>query len=243
MPDQGTDDGRSRDSGIDPRDSRPIEPESAKLTRPSLYRWILFLLVVLYMVFSYYRAPLLTRAGAYLIVRHEPQRSDLIVCLAGGGIERGLAAADAYHGGLAPRIFIAREELPDGYETLLSKGVHYPESREMTMMILRGLGVPDSALLTSDQIARSTMDEAGIVRSMAGKAGYGSLILITSPPHSRRCWLTFRKVFEKDKVRILSLPSTHSGYKAETWWKERRYQREVIIEYQKLLFYLLKYIL
>ena len=114
-----------------------------------------FLFILLYIVLSYYRTPILTRLGTYLIVQHEPVKSDLIVCLSGGNIERGMASADAYHKGLATRIFIAREELPDGYETLREKGVHYPEAREMTMMILRGLGVPDAALMTSDQVARA----------------------------------------------------------------------------------------
>jgi uncharacterized SAM-binding protein YcdF (DUF218 family) len=154
-----------------------------------------------------------------------------------------MASADAYHKGLAPRIFIARQELPDGYETLREKGVHYPEAKEMTMMVLRGLGVPDAALMTSEQIAKSTIDEAVIIRGVAEENGYRSIILVTSPTHSRRCWLTFRKVFEKDQVRLQSLPSTYSGFRPNDWWKERKYLREVIIEYQKLIFYALKYLL
>jgi hypothetical protein len=42
---------------------------------------------------------------------------------------------------------------------------------------------------------------------------------------------------EKEGVRIQVAPSPYSGFRAEDWWKTRRYVREVIVEYQKLLFY------
>ncbi len=220
-----------------------LEPERGKVTRTGPFKWLFFLFVVIYILLSYYHAPILTRLGRYLIVEHDPQKSDLIVCLAGGNIERGLATADAYHKGLAPRIFLGREELPDGYYLLEEKGLHYPESVDLLIMILKGLGIPGSALFISDQPVKSTFDEAKVVKDLAVKNGYHSLILVTSPTHSRRAWLVFRKVFKDEKVRILAIPSKYSEFRPEDWWKKRRYIREVIIEYQKLVYYALKYLI
>jgi len=223
------------------RDIGPLEPEKGKLPKTGLFKWIFFLFVVVYILISYYHAPILTRLGRYLIVEHDLQKSDLIVCLAGGNIERGLATADVYHKGLAPRIFLGREEFPDGYSLLKEKGLNYPESVDLLIMILKGLGIPRSALLISDRPVKSTFDEAKTVKALAVKNGYRSLILVTSPTHSRRAWLVFRKVFEDEKVRILALPSKYSEFRPEEWWKKSRYIRVVIIEYQKLIFYALKY--
>lgn len=224
------------------KDAKPVEPERKKLGRAGLLKWLFFLLALLYVLFSYYHTPILTLLGRYLIVEHPPQKSDLIVCLAGGNVERGLAVADAYQKGLAPRIFMAREVPPDGFALLKERGVGYPENVDLMVNLLEGLGIPQSAFLTSDRPSKSTFEEATLVRELVKKSNYNSLIIITTPYHCRRAWLTFRKVFEKSDVRILMLPSSYSDFKPADWWKKRRYVREVIIEYQKLIYYRLKYL-
>lgn len=221
---------------------KPIEPEGRKPGRAGLLKWLFFLLAIIYILFSYYHAPILTRLGRYLIVEHLPQKSDIIICLAGGNVDRGLAVADAYKQGLALRIFMAREEPPDGYELLKERGINYPESVDLMIMLLEGLGIPRSAFLSSDRTVKSTYEEAKLVREIVKNGGYTSLIVITSPIHSRRAWFTFRKVFEEKDVRILMLPSSYSDFKPEGWWKKRRYLKEVIIEYEKLIYYMIKYL-
>jgi uncharacterized SAM-binding protein YcdF (DUF218 family) len=221
-------------------DNRPIEPESKKLTRPGIFKWIIFIIFIAYLLLSYFHAPILTRIGSYLIVEHPLEKADLVVCLMGRPVERGLAAAEVYSKGLAPQIIIAREELPDGYAVLGEKKVHYPESRDLLVMMLQGLGVPRSALVTSERFVGSTFDEARALRELVIKNGYGSLIIVTSPTHTKRAWLTFKKVFEKDKVKIMVAPSQYSDFKSDSWWKKEKYVQEVIIEYQKLLYYTFK---
>lgn len=223
------------------QDSKPIEPERKKLGKPSLLKWLFFLFALIYILLSYYHAPMLTGLGRYLIVRHTPQNSDLIVCLAGENVDRGLAVADAYERGLAKRIFMVREDPPDGFAMLEQRGVKYPENVDLMMMLLEGLGVPQSAFYTSDGCAASTFEEALLVRGFVDKGGYSSLIVITSPVHSRRAWLAFRKVFDDKDVRISMLPSSYSNFKPEAWWKDRKYLKEVIIEYEKLMYYTFKY--
>jgi uncharacterized SAM-binding protein YcdF (DUF218 family) len=224
------------------QDSKPIEPERKRMGKAWVLKWLFFLLAIFYVLLSYYRVPILTGLGRYLIVEHPPQKSDLIVGLAGGNVDRGLAVADAYGKGLAPRIFVAREDPPDGYALLKERGVNYPESVDLMRIILEGLGIPRSAFLTSDRQAKSTFEEANLVKDVVMKSGYSSIIVITTPYHSRRAWLTFRKVFEENDVRLLMLPSPYSDFNPADWWKKRRYLREVIIEYQKLIYYTLKYL-
>ncbi len=224
------------------QDSKPIEPERKRMGKAWVLKWLFFLLAIFYVILSYYHAPILTGLGRYLIVEHPPQKSDLIVCLAGANVDRGLAVADAYGKGLAPRIFVAREVPPDGYELLEERGVNYPQSVDLMRMLLEGLGIPRSAFLTSDRPSKSTFEEANLVKDVVMKNGYSSIIVITTPYHSRRAWLTFRKVFEENDVRLLMLPSPYSDFNPTDWWKKRRYLREVIIEYQKLIYYALKYL-
>ena len=221
--------------------SGPIEPERLKVTRANLLKWLFFLLVVLYMLSSYFRVPILTRLGQFLVVADVPQKSDLIVCLAGGNIERGLATADLYKQGLAPLVLLTWEVPPDGYGLLKERGLHYPENVDLLRMVLRGLGVPDAALLKGDRRIASTYDEAVLVKALVEKRGYGSIILVTSPPHSRRTWMTFKRVLREADCRIFVVPTPYSGFNPTDWWKKPKYLRQAVLEYQELFFYLLRY--
>ena len=222
-------------------DKRPIEPQGRKVTRPRILKWVIFLVFIAYILISYYRAPILTSFGNYLVVGHSLKKADLIVCMMGRPVERGLAAAELYGMGLATKIFVGREELPNGYAVLEEKKVHYPESRDLLIMMLEGLGVPRSDCIASDNFVDSTFEEAKIVKEIALKQGYRTLIIVTSPMHARRALLTFKKVFGKDDVKIMMLPSKFSDFRSNDWWKKKKYLREVIIEYQKLLYFALKY--
>lgn len=207
----------------------------------TILKWLVFLFVIIYVLISFYHAPILTRLGRYLVLEHPPEKSDLIVCMGGENIERGLATADAYKEGLAPNIYISKEKIPDGYDLLKDKGINYQITADLLEKLLLDLGVPGSAIIRSDSEVDNTWDEVRFIREEVEKRGFKSIIIITSPIHTRRSWLTFRKVFVDSDVRILSLPSKYSRFNVSDWWKERSYLRDVLLEYEKLIYYILKY--
>lgn len=221
-------------------DSTPIEPEGSKVSGIARLRWLFFAIALIYVLLSAYRVPILKSVGQYLVVEHPPVKSDLLVCLAGENVERGLTAADLYNRGLASKIFVARELIPDGYDILRRRGASYPESRDLMVSMLEGLGVPGSAVLTADTPSESTITEAALVAKVVKENNVRSVILVTSPTHSRRAWLVFKKAMEKEGVRILVVPSPYSKFKAEEWWKNRRDAKEVLLEYEKLVYYFFK---
>jgi uncharacterized SAM-binding protein YcdF (DUF218 family) len=237
---KNTEGGRPPEDSSPMPDAKPIEPESAPSTSLSVFKWVLIIAVFCYILLSYFHGSILTQLGKYLVVQNPAAKSDLIVCLAGGDVERGLASADLFSRGLAPRIFIAREPIPDGLETLRQKGIAYPESVDRVAMIFRGMGVPESAVIRGDQPVQSTFEEAERVGALIKEKKYRSLILVTSPTHSRRAGLTFRQVIPDRDIRITVIPTPYSKFRAEDWWKTRGYVREVIVEYQKLIYYKLQ---
>jgi len=124
----------------------------------------------------------------------------------------------------------------------MERGLNYPENKDLLLMLLKGLGVPRDALLISDQSVGSLFEEAELVKKVVEDRGYRSIIVITSPTHSRRAWLTFRRVFRgNENIRILMTPTTYSNFKPEDWWKKGPYSQEVIAEYGKLILNSLKY--
>jgi uncharacterized SAM-binding protein YcdF (DUF218 family) len=197
----------------------------------SAIRWVIIILVIAYFLLSSYRVPILMKLGQYLVVEHKAKKADLIVCLVGGDVERPLATVDVYRQGLAPYVFRAQKQKPDGLDYLKRQ------------LVMRGFDIPDNVILTSNEGVDSTIDEARLVRKVVLDRGFKSVIIVTSPIHSRRAWLTFKKVFEDDKVEIISLPSRYQLFNPQEWWKERKYAREVIIEYEKLIYYRFAYLL
>jgi uncharacterized SAM-binding protein YcdF (DUF218 family) len=209
----------------------------------SIFRWVIVFLVIIYFLLSSYRVPLLIQMGKYLIVEHEPRKGDLIVCVAGRNVERALAVVDVYRQGLGPYILRAKEEKPDSFDYLKGQVKGYPTGFDLFELIMEGFKIPEKVILSPDERVGSTIDEARLVRKLVLERGFQSVIVVTSLTHSRRAWLTFKKVFKDDNVEIISLPSHYQLFDPKDWWKKRKYAREVIIEYEKLIYYKIAYLI
>jgi len=207
----------------------------------SLLKWLFLIVFILYFVITAYRIPLLVQLGEYLIVEHKPQKADLIVCLGGPGVANALAAVDVFQKGLAPYLLKAKEIEADGLDYLKAKVKDYPTELDLFAIITEGVGIPGEAIISPEKRVGSTIEEAELVRTLVLDKGYTSLILVTSLTHSRRAYLTFRRVFKDSKVQLISLPSHYQQFSPKDWWKKRAYTKELIIEYQKLIYYKFKY--
>jgi hypothetical protein len=228
QPDTGT--------GMDPSspENRPIEPEKSRFWGPGILKWVFFLLIVAYAVVSYYHVPILTAMGNYLILRHPTKAADLIVCTPGPPLEQGLTAADLYHQGLAPLIYIPREPPPAGLRTLLEKGGTYPETSELFIQVLKGMAVPESAWVVGIDPVDGVREEAEELGEWLQRGEVGSLIVVTPPWRARRTHTVFTRILGKKEGAILMAPSRYSDFQAHTWWQHDRYKDLVIIEYQRL---------
>jgi hypothetical protein len=220
-----------------PVENRPIEPEVGRLGGSSILRWILFLLIIGYAALSYYRVPVLTALGKYLILEHPLKRADLIVCTPGPPMEQGLTAAELYQRGLAPRIFIPQEPPPAGLDILKEEGGRYPDASELFMETLKGLNVPESACTVGNRAVDGVWEEAEELRKYIVGKEISSMIIVTSAPRARQTYLAFKNILDGKEVEIMMSPSRYSGFKADSWWKRDRYISDAIMEYQKLAYY------
>ena len=214
-----------------------------KVTKFAFYKVLLFIFIALYFVVTLYRIPLLTSLGRYLIVEHEAEKADVIVCLAGKNVERSLAVVDAYRKGLAPYIFMAKKSKPDGFEYLTKKVRTYPADFDLFTSIMEGFQIPEKVILSPVDRVDNTLDEARLVHKFVLERGFKSLILITSLTHSRRAWLTFTKVFKDDGIKIISLPSHYQLFNPKDWWRKRKCIKDLVLEYQKVVYYKIAYLI
>ncbi len=202
------------------------------------YRRYLLALVAMASIAIVAWRPFLTEVGSFLIVRDVPVAADAIVVLSGSLPDRILEAVDLYHAGYAPRIFLTREPLLPGFETLRARGVALPEHHEQNRAIATELGVPASAITVLEPRTSSTLAEAQAVVSELRAYRIGHILLVTSNAHARRARLIFESVARGDP-RVTICPSRHDPFAAGTWWHHRGFVRRVIIEYEKLIAFLL----
>jgi len=218
-------------------ENRPIEPEGTRLKGPGILKWILFLLIIGYAVISYYRIPILTAMGDYLILDHPLKKADLIVCTPGPPLDQALTAAELYRKGLAPRIFIPREPPPAGLDILKEEGGRFPEAGDLFMETLKQLKVPESARTVSTRSIDSVREAAEALQQRVLQKEIRSMIIVTPPHRARRTYRVFKNALDGNEVDIMISPSRYSGFQADTWWRSDRYRSEVIMEYQKLIYY------
>jgi hypothetical protein len=183
------------------------------------------------------RVALLRGAADLWVVSDQITPADAVVVL-GGGIEmRPFVAADLYAKGLVYKILLSQEE--DGHS--ISIGV-VPGNTERTLMVLRKLGVPDSAIELFGNENKNTYDEAVALRGWSERHATSALIIPVEVFFARRARWILQREFSGTAVRI-EVPSFDPprGYSRAEWWKTEvgviTFQNELL----KYIYYRLKY--
>lgn len=161
--------------------------------------------------------------------------ADAVVALSGGNGERLHAAIGLYKRHLARALFIVGPDVPllpvyTGGDSL-SQG-------EAKLRIAQRKGVPaDSLVLVLGPT--STHEEAITALATARQHGWRSLIVVTSPFHSRRARATFRRRFEGSgiEVRLYHLPLGRSTDNPKRWWTRESDTMSIVSESVKTCFY------
>lgn len=184
------------------------------------------------------RRRVLTAIGGFLIVRNPPRRADAIVVLSGSLPDRILEAVDLYQEQWAPRIILTREAPPPGFEAARARGATLPEHHEQQQAIAEQLGVPPTAIAVMPTRTTSTFAEAQALVAYLRAEHINSILLVTSNAHARRSRLIFRALAHGNPTVAIH-PSRYDPFAADTWWEHRAFVRRVVIEYGKLMTYLL----
>jgi uncharacterized SAM-binding protein YcdF (DUF218 family) len=194
----------------------------------------LALAVLLYL----FRQPLLGAAGRFLVVDDTPASADAIVVLSGSFPDRIMEAVALYKDGFAAKLVLCREPENPALDRLEELGVRVPRGSDLNRDVAERLGVPAAAIEVVDRAAPSTFSEARQVLRHARDRGYDSILLVTSKYHTKRAAWIYRYL-AGDSTRIISRPAREDDFEPDAWWHDRASTRRVLVEYQKLLVFLL----
>ncbi|MBU1039769.1 MAG: YdcF family protein [Proteobacteria bacterium] len=176
---------------------------------------------------------LVLTAGYWLRMDDAPKKADAIVVLA-GDIRRAIYAADLYHQGFAPLIYVSRplEEPP---QSLVDLGFNFPRQEDQMLRVLAAKGVPLEAVRVYGQDVQSTVEEGeNLARELGPKPR--TLIIVTSPFHCRRAKLILSGILRQHE---LIMPLTPYERFDKIWWNHQLSSTAVVSEVAKFAFYFL----
>jgi uncharacterized SAM-binding protein YcdF (DUF218 family) len=181
-------------------------------------------------------------AAKALIVESELPQADALVVLSGSGnyIERTRAAAELFKAGRAQKIILTNDNERGGWSSAEERN---PFFEELEFAELVRAGVPAEKIEGLTEIVTSTYDEAVLVREYASAQGLHSIMVVTSPYHSRRALWTWRRVFQNSGIEIglSAAPTGEQSPNPFSWWWHPRGWAMVAGEYPKLIYYWLQY--
>ncbi len=148
-----------------------------------------------------------------LISNERLQKADAIILLEGDGLNRVKPAADLYLQGWADNIIVSGGIYTPDYGS-------YPSEYLVPELIKNG--VPTERIVI-ERKSKHTREQAEEVLELANSRGWKKIILVASPHHQPRAFLTFLKVMnEKNlKLHIINSPARELSWFEETGWGKR----------------------
>jgi uncharacterized SAM-binding protein YcdF (DUF218 family) len=193
-------------------------------------RLTLLLLFVFFVFGIYLLLPyMLEGMGRFLIVRDPLEKADIILVLAGDhNGERVTEGVKLFKEGYAEKILMSGGPL-----AWKLTSANWMKKQAIAM------GVPAKAILIQGR-SESTLEDAEFSFPIIKNKNYFSVILVTSPSHSRRSKRVFNKVFSKAGIKILSAPARKSRFNPREWWTRHEDTEAVVREYIAFVYYFIK---
>lgn len=168
----------------------------------------------------------LPQLGRYLVVADELVPSDAIFVLEGGTPARELEAAALYRAGVAPRVVLtlARDPLEVPHRL-----AGEPNPQERAARVLAHIGVPAAAIVQLDRVVENTVQELAADFEYAQSRGFRAVVLVTSPPHTRRVRVIWNSRFES-RMPARIRPTRYEEFDARRWWRSRRWLEDGLHE-------------
>lgn len=162
--------------------------------------------------------------GFYLSPQSKLVKSDAIIVISGGRTtNRADEGINLFKQGLADKIIFSGAALDDGPSNALA----------MKIQALNE-GIPANAILT-DEDSKNTYQNAINAKRILEEIGAKKIILVTSPYHQRRAYMTFEKVLGKS-YQILNHSAIDDRWSKSHWYESGFSYNISLSELQKIIF-------
>jgi uncharacterized SAM-binding protein YcdF (DUF218 family) len=180
---------------------------------------LFFVLIAL----AFIGALLASQAARWLVV-DDPQKSDVLVVLAGETSLRPARAIELLHQGMAPRALFDAEAGEQIYDRELTEIAQkyvdsLPEAKSITVCGLAG---------------RSTAAETSDVARCLLPLGVHRVLLVTSEFHTRRALMIFSRRLPQYQWNVTA---ARNPSQVGVWWRDREWAKVIFDEWTKLIWW------
>lgn len=165
--------------------------------------------------------------GRWLIREDALAPADVIAVLSGGMPWRAEEAARIFRLGDAREVWVTQPEAPRG--ELASMGVQYFGEDYFNRQVLIHSGVPEAAVRALPDPIIDTQDEVQEISREMRREGETSVIIVTSPQHTRRVKTLWRKLVG-DNPRAIVRAAPQDPFDADRWWRNTQEMFSVVRE-------------
>jgi uncharacterized SAM-binding protein YcdF (DUF218 family) len=166
-------------------------------------------------------------AGRWLVREDTLGAADVIVVLSGGLPVRADEAARIYIRGYSHEVWITRPESPAA--DLSEMGLQYTGEESYSRQILIHFDVPGENIRVLPASIVNTEQEVEEISSEMRREGKTSVIIVTSPPHTRRVRTLWRKLVGENPRAIVRAAPLDS-FDADDWWRDTHDALSVVRE-------------
>lgn len=177
------------------------------------------------------REPVMRALGSALIVEDPFDVVDVIVVSVDADGAGVLDAADLVKRGVAKRVAIFAKPLNRSDQEFARRGLDAEGAWQIHDLALLGVTDVERILLSY----AGTEAEALALLHWTAARGFTSVLVISSPDHSRRLRRVILRAMRDQPTSVAIRPARYADFDAERWWQTRDGVRTAIIEWQKLV--------
>lgn len=167
---------------------------------------------------------LIVSAGFYLSPQGELKKADAIVVVSGGETDlRVKEGVKLFSESWAPLMIMSGAARDEGVSN----------AKAMQQLAV-AQGVSEESVLIEEESA-NTIENAQFVRDIIRENDIESIILVTSPYHQRRAYISFQ-TFLEGEVTIINHSAEDSAWRKNGWWQESWSRYLTFSELQKIVY-------
>ncbi|MBA3639520.1 MAG: YdcF family protein [Acidobacteriota bacterium] len=177
------------------------------------------------------------RLGRFLIIDEPIQPAEALVVLAGARVDRWLEAVDLYREGKGKNILLSPGYLEPAEVRLRANGIDYPAATDLIRNAMVQMGIPANVITSIPEGMDNTAHEALFAARIARERGWKSIVVVTSPYHTRRSLFAFQRELLGTGIDVQVRGTRYDDIDPDRWWKRRHDFRYVTWELQKYIAY------
>ena len=166
--------------------------------------------------------------GPALVLEEDLRPAGAIVVLNGDTPDRVDEAIALYREGWAPEIWLTQWPDSDEFATRIAAGEVVDGGTRTNMETLRKAGMPMSTVRVLPEPVRNTAEELAAVARAARARGLAAMIVVTSPPHTRRVRFIWNRAIGTPPI-VVRHPGD-SRWQLGRWWRDGEGRRAVMHE-------------